>query len=64
MDPIIAVYTIKLTVRSGAPAEHIPNLTNEQVGEATAEGLAEAYLAHGNAEVEVNATTVEQTGGD
>lgn len=63
MDPILAVYTLKLTARSQADPSQIANLTNEQVGEACAEGL-QALLAEGGVEAEVNVTSVEQTGGD
>lgn len=66
MDPIIAVYSVKLTVRSSS----IDNvgLTNDQVGQAIADGLVEAIArqehdADGAAEVtiDVNATSVERT---
>lgn len=65
MDPIVAVYNIKLTVRSA----DLPSigLTNEEVGEAVANGLSEAiteqvHVGDGEAELslEINATTVER----
>lgn len=59
MDPIIAVYNIKLTVRSQADASQIANLTNDEVGEVTSEAL-ESRLFDGGLAVTVNATSVER----
>ena len=59
MDPIIAVYNLKLTVRSGADPSQIASLTNDQVGDAAA-GALEDLLGEGGVDVTVNATSVER----
>lgn len=64
MDPIIAVYNIKLTVRSSVIGD--VGLTNEDVGEAAAEAVGERIsdlVAGGLTEdqLTVNATSVERT---
>jgi hypothetical protein len=64
MDPILAVYAVKLTVRTSTATDPdgpgVPVPTNDQVGEALSAALAELYEA-GLWTVSVNATSVERT---
>lgn len=63
MDPIIAVYNLKLTARSSDSPDQIVNLTNETVGEACADALVD-LLAEGGVTAEVNVTSIERTDDD
>jgi hypothetical protein len=57
MDPIIAVYLVKVTVRAPEDtAYHSP--TNDQVGVACVNGIAALFESE---QVEANATSVERT---
>lgn len=62
MDPVIAVYNVKLTVRSSAIAA--VGLTNDEVGTALVESLTDAVLEQieGADEdtVSVKATSIER----